>query len=169
MSSYFIIKIKEKGKSVSEQKMPTILWFSTTIARELKTEISSLKYSDSFELKEEETLDEYSFKYEKTAIRYNVLDENTINDIISYLKDEIKRYEDYETETTLKNDKYYELATKAKNREVCEYFLEMIENDVCYKVEIEEIKNTLFKFEFLKYNLLEDIDNKDFELVYTLD
>lgn len=169
MSSYFIIKIKEKGKSVNNQQMPTILWFSTSVARELKSEISSLKYSDSFELKENEILDEYTFKNEETAIRYNVLDENTLNDIISYLKEELKKYEDSEKEVLLRNEKYYELAAKAENREVCKLFLEMVENDCYFKEEIDSFKSILDKFEFLKYNFLEDSDNKDFELVYTLD
>lgn len=169
MSSYFIIKIKEKGKSVNEQKMPTILWFSTTVARELKAEVSSLRYSESFELKEKEILDEYSFKYENTAIRYNILNEKIVDDIINYLNEELKRYEDYEKEVKTKNENYYNLATKAEKREVAEYFLEMIENNSFYEEKIDNITSILYKFRFLKYNFLEDSDNKDFELVYTLD
>lgn len=178
MSSQFTVKLKRKGTSVNGA--PTLMWLCTTPARELTSNVGSIIWGDGKDSAESiKDLTEYdevcsmdseidSF----SAIRWHVLDKETMSDILSWYRARVDLYKAdmKDTEDYIKECR--ENALAAKSTEVAQMFLDKVsalkEDIVDIQDSINEYQDLLDKFIFVK-NIVDDSDNADWELVYYVD
>lgn len=178
MSSQFTIKLKRKGTSVNGS--PTLMWLCTSPARELTSNVSSIIWGDGKDSAESiKDLTEYDEVFGKdeeidsfSAIRWHVLDKSTLNEIIEWYRSRIQTYTNDKKDAEKEIKDLRVLAVESKSVEVAQSFLDRISaiKEVYQDIDndIAEIQSTLNDFLFVK-DIMDDVDNADWEVVYYVD